>query len=116
MGRLRARLSKTPVDRQVQDKVASAQRAIQDAIALCRDARHRGGVEGARSRRVERDLSKALGALGNVRRLTPIYDTDDPDHMSEDERAQIHREKLEAERLAKEVAEQGLYVTPDEEV
>lgn len=114
MGRLRTRLSKTPVDRLLQEHVSEAQRSLQAAVRLCRDARNKGGVEGARSRRVERDLAKALSALGQVRRLTPIYDTDDLDLMSEDDKARLYREKR-AQETAEEVAEGGLYMTPDEE-
>ena len=115
MGRLRARMSKSSVDKAVQEKVAQAHRLLQESVRLCRVARHQGGVEAARSHRVERDLSRALSALGNVRRLTPLYDTDDPDHMDEEERNRRYREKR-AQMVAEEVAGEGLYITPDEEV
>lgn len=108
-------MSKTPVDRILQEKVAQAHRLLEESVRLCRVARNQGGVEGDRSRRVERDLSRAISALGNVRRLTPIYDTEDPDHMSEEERSRLYREEMAA-KAAEEVAQGGLYMTPDEEV
>ena len=67
------------MDRQVQGKVATALQAVEEALAVCRQARRSGGVEAHRAPRVVRDLSRAKVALSNVRRLTPLYDVEDPD-------------------------------------
>jgi hypothetical protein len=83
-------------DRAVRQKVAAAQRALQEALRICRMARQGRAAEGRRARAVERDLSRALGALGSVRRLSPLYDLTDPDLMSEDERMEQWRAEQEA--------------------
>jgi hypothetical protein len=49
---------------------------------------------------VTRDLARAKSALGSVGRVTPLYDNDDPDLMSEDDRAAAWRARREDERLA----------------
>ena len=97
MGRLRARLSKSAVDQQIQRHVASAQRAVAAALSTCRRARDVGGVEGRRARRVARDLARAQSALGNIGRVTPGYELDDPDLMPEDERSRQWHKEREAE-------------------
>ena len=104
MGRLRAKLSKSDVDRQIQSSVATAQRAVEQALNVCRQARDRRGVEGNRARRVARDLARAKSALGNIGRVTPMYDMSDPDLMTEDDRTKQWRAERAAE-MAAEMAE-----------
>lgn len=100
MGRLRASTATSPLDAQVQGKVAVAQQALQDALRLCKRARVGRSIEARRALAVERDLARAMSALSNVRRLTPIYDVTDPDLMSEDERAKQWREEQAAREAA----------------
>lgn len=79
MGKLRARLARSAPDAQVQGHVAAAQRSLQAAIRVARRTRTRGAVNSRHALRVERDLARAASALGNIGRLTPLHDMDDPD-------------------------------------
>jgi hypothetical protein len=72
MGRLRARLAKSEIDREVQGHLVSAQRQVRAALEVCSRAKKAGGIEAHRSRRIKRDLLRALGSLEAVSRLTPI--------------------------------------------
>jgi len=74
MGRLKAQLAKSDIDRDVQTHVASAERQIRQALALCARGHRVGGIEAYRARRVRRDLLRVLGAMEAVRRLTPLRD------------------------------------------
>lgn len=105
MSRLRARLAKSEFDRQVQEQISVAQRAIEQALQVCHTAKRAPGIEKTRAGRVARDLIRAQGALGRVGRLTPLYDLDDPDMMSEDERSRLFRERRTAEISAAETPE-----------
>ena len=100
MTRLRARLAKSDVDRQVQGHVAAAERSIRNALGICHRARTANVVPLGRIHRVQKDLGAVLGALDRVGRVTPAWDGGDPDLMPEDERARLWREAREAERAA----------------
>ncbi len=79
MSRLRATLSASPIDREIQSHVAVAERSLDRAISACRNAQRGDLYRGARVARVRRDLEKALGALQGVHRVVAGYDMDDPD-------------------------------------
>jgi len=100
MSRLRARLSKSEVDRELQEHLAAAQRALEKAARVCDATRRMPGVAGKRAPRIARELARIKGALGNVSRLTPLYDLEDPDLMSEEDRSELWRERREAKRAA----------------
>ena len=102
MGRLRATLSSSPLDVRIASLVAVAQRNIEEAMRIAKSAHKMDGIEGSRSNRVHRDLAKAAGALSTIRRLRPSRDYDDPDLMSEEDRAQLLRDRLDAERDAED--------------
>jgi len=87
MGRLRARLAKSEIDQEVQGHLAAAQRQVRTALELCRRAKKAGGIEAHRSRRIKRDLLRALGALESVGRLTPIREEMDEVPPTKVERA-----------------------------
>ena len=105
MGRTRANLSKSELDRAVQGHVAVAERAIEQALQVCHRAKRGKGVEARRSAKVARELSRVKSALGGVGRLTPLHDGDDPDLMSESDRNAAWRLKLVEERAAEKLAE-----------
>jgi hypothetical protein len=105
MGRLRASTATSPLDARIAGLVAAAQRNIAEAMRVAKSAKKAVGVEGARSNRVHRDLAKVAGALQNIRRLKPHRDYDDLDLMSEEDRAQLLRDRLDAERDAEEEEE-----------
>lgn len=83
MSRLRATLSTSPLDREVQGQIAVAERALVRALQACRAAAtpRKGAavVPPAHLARVRRDVEKALGAVMSVRRAVPNYDADDVD-------------------------------------
>lgn len=79
MSRLRATLSSAPIDRVVQAHVATAQKALRQALLVCLRQGKEGGYAPAHVARVRRDLMAALGAVESVRRVVPSYDTMDPD-------------------------------------
>ena len=79
MSRLRATLSSSPLDREIAQLVDQAQRSIQAALRRCESATGTTPEARRRGALTRRDLLKALGALGSVRRTQPNYDTDDPD-------------------------------------
>lgn len=116
MGSLRARLSKSDIDRDVQHEVDQAKRAIDRAIQLCRRVKKGGGIEAKRSWRIARDLARVKSTLGTVGRLTPLYDLDDPDLMSEDERSRRMWEAREAERAARGAVPEVVEEAPEPEV
>ena len=115
MGGLRSRLAKSAIDRDVQREVEVASRAIERALRICRTAKRGQGVESKRSYRVARDLSRVKSALGGVGRLTPLYDLDDPDLVTEDERSQQMWAAREAEREAKEAEDRAAEESVDED-
>ena len=105
MGRTRASLSKSDLDRSVQEHVAMAERAIERALMVCHQAKRGKGVEARRSMKVARELARVKSALSGVGRLTPLHDGDDPDLMTENDRNAAWRLKLVEERAAGKLAE-----------
>ena len=79
MSRLRTTLSQSPVDREIQAHVTTAERALAKALQACHTARDSEKYGQAHVARVRRDIERALGALQSVRRVTPMYDAADPD-------------------------------------
>ena len=104
MGRLRANLQNSAIDRLVQSEVSSAQRAVARAIRACRGAKSGPDVNLARLRRVVRDLSRAGSALASVGSVASSFDTaGDVDKMSEEDRST----QFWAERAEREAARQA---------
>ena len=104
MGRLRARLARTSVDAVVQSHVAAAQAQMQMALRECRRARSRHEIDTGRAIRVERDIGRALAALGNVGRTSPLREVSDPDLMPERDREERWREDMLRRREEEETA------------
>lgn len=82
MSRLRASLSNSPLDQVIQSQVATAERAIQVALRALQEVRHKEDPAHPQAHvaRVRRDLERAMGALSNVRRVSPPY-VSDPDFL-----------------------------------
>lgn len=76
MSRLRASLSKSPLDQTIQSQVATAERAIQGALRALQGVKYKADplYPPSQVNRVRRDLERAMGALSNVHRVTPAYD------------------------------------------
>jgi hypothetical protein len=98
MGRLRARLARSNLDQAIQTQVAAAQRALDEAIELCALARRAGGAEARKSAKMLRPLGRSRALLDDLGRLGPLYDTSDPDLVSEDQRAREMRRVREEQR------------------
>lgn len=79
MSRLRASLSNSPLDREIQSHVAKAERALMQALLACQTARKNDQYGQAYVARVRRDLERALGATQSIRRVSPGFDFADPD-------------------------------------
>jgi len=79
MGRLRARLSKSPEDRRIQTHVAEAQRHLHLAMKVCVALRKQRGLRSRRASAVLAALDKATRVLAKVGRTTPLYDLNDID-------------------------------------
>lgn len=79
MSRLRATLSSTPLDREIQTHVAEAERALQQALQRCMLALGDPKINRQHVSRVRRDIEKSLSTLRSVRRINPTYDMSDPD-------------------------------------
>lgn len=114
MGRLRTSLAKSDVDRLVQTEVVNAQRAVDRAIQALRQAKRMPTASSGRVSRVMRELNRAKGALSNVSYVSPGIDLNDPDLMSEDQRALAHRQRLEEERALEAAARLQAAVVEDE--
>lgn len=83
MGRLRARLATTTLDRDIQRLLADAVQKARAAQQLCAQAA-RGGMP--RGRRSAQAIQQAIVLLDGVGLLTPGYDTSDPDLMPEEQK------------------------------
>ena len=78
MSRLRATLSSNPLDREVATRVDAAQREIVAALKACERAEG-SPLAKRRAMAVRRDLTKILGVMSTVRRVSSLYDATDPD-------------------------------------
>lgn len=106
MSRLRATTAPSELDRAIAQHVDRAVRELESAARLA----HSGRRASYRARRVERDLARALSAAQQVGTVAPRFGEDDPDMVSEEERARLAREQREQERKAEReaaVAERG---------
>ena len=83
MGRLRARLASTELDRDIQRLLADAVRKARDAQHLCNQGTRDGLPRG---RRAAGAIQQAIALLEGVGLLTPSYDLTDPDLMPEDQK------------------------------
>ncbi len=63
----------TPLDRDIQQLLRTAERAVKSAIHIC-DSAKRLPYEKAYVSRVHRDLLSALGAISHVRSLGPLVE------------------------------------------
>jgi len=93
--RTRLLLAGNNSDALVREHVRGASESIQQAIMVCRQEARSGGGS-YRLRQVERDLSRAASALGNVRRLGSLSDREDPDLND------AARQRWQDQRLAKQ--------------
>lgn len=78
MSRLRATLSVLPVDKMIAEKVSHAQRSLQEALRLCDYRKETDLVTRRRIQATHRDIQRAMGALGSVRRIGTLSDDTDP--------------------------------------
>lgn len=80
MGRLRATLSATPLDKEIATKVEEAKRLIFASIRACelKTREDRADPIAQRVRAVKHDLQRVLGALSAVRRVSNGYALDIP--------------------------------------
>lgn len=91
--RFRVRTAPSEVDREIALRLEQARREISSAIELARRQERT-----PRSRRTLRDLNRVLTDLDDVQSITPKFNTDDPDQVSEQTRIQAHRERIRKER------------------
>ena len=81
MSRLRVQLSSSEIDRKVASHMVDAERiflsALRDCEGYVRSAKN--PIEVARTRGVIRDLKGMLRGIAGIRRIRPIYDTEDID-------------------------------------
>lgn len=100
MGRLRALLAGSDLDREVFSQITLAERALGRALDAChqqsRALRRTPGaaMTASRVQGTVRALRRALGALEEVRRVTPLYDRNDPDLIPESQRRAVRRQPV----------------------
>lgn len=79
MSRLRVQLAKSEIDRKVATSMNEVERklatTLQECVQYLRSTSN--PIEAARTKSVIRDLKGVLGAVSGVRRINPIYDTED---------------------------------------
>ena len=92
MGRLKTRLATSPQDQQLQGHLADAERALEKAMNVCRQASN--GQEGRRGREMLRVIGTAVNIIQNAGHLTPMIDLSDPDLQSEDARSAAFHKAL----------------------
>jgi len=100
----------------MQRHIADAERSIQAAVRVCREARKVSGPERRRAERAARSLGRLLHGLNNVDRLTPLYNLDDPD-LSEDAASRWREERLpdQGEEIEAPALEAGEAPQPEPE-
>jgi len=81
LSRLRATLSVLPVDKMIAEKVSHAQRTLQEALRLCDYRKETDPVTRRRIQATHRDIQRAMGAMGSVRRIGTL-DFDDGSDLS----------------------------------
>ena len=101
MTRYRISTAPSEEDRRIALHLTRAVEEVEAAIQVARQVRGRG-----LGKRVERDLARVLSCLEEVGTIAPRHNGDDPDRISEEQRAKMLREKREQERQAKKVAPQ----------
>lgn len=79
MGRLRATLARSSLDREIAQRLNEAERALLAAMKFCESQKVPPGVETLRRRRVLRDLERALQVVSSVGSVAPRFDMNDPD-------------------------------------
>ena len=97
MRRSRTGVNLSEADQRIGQHLRQARRAVDEALRIAQKDGSR------RNRRVMRDLYQVVNALDNVSSLTPLWDTSDPDHMSEDELAALMRKRREEERIKEQL-------------
>ena len=83
MGRLRARLARSPVDRELHTHLGDAVLALRRARNVCAYVRRRNR---ARNRISGQHIQHALRAVEGIGHLTPANSYDDPDFFTEGQR------------------------------
>lgn len=99
MTRYRASTAPSEEDRKIALHLTRAVEEVEAAVEVARKVRSQG-----LARRVERDLAKVLSSLEEVGTIVPRHNADDPDRVSEEQRAKLFREQREKERAAKKAA------------
>ena len=90
--RLRYRFATSEADQEIQQRLERASREVLSALGTVQGS----GSPRLRQRRVERDLSRALAALGEVASLEPRFGLEeDPDLMAEPLRDKLARAQRE---------------------
>ena len=84
-------------DRQIQEHLSSARRSVREALDVLRASDERG----FRSRRTARDLRSLEAQLDRVSHVANPY-AHDPDLMSEEQLAELSRQRREERRAARE--------------
>ena len=118
----RMRSSSSPVDREILGLVAQAERSIRRALDVCGQAKRESRSPGSHLRyahvqRTKRDLLQVMGALSSIRRVVPLYETEDdrdldPDMMTAEERKSLGKEPNPREALLQAIADK---ITSSEE-
>ena len=84
-------------DRQIQEHLQNARRSVRAALEVLRSSEERG----FQARRTARDLRGLENQLGRVSSTANPY-ANDPDLMSEEQLAELSRQRREERRAARE--------------
>ena len=95
--------SSNETDRQIQEHLQDARRSVRAAL----DVLHSSEERGFHTRRTARSLQGLESQLGRVPSTTNPY-ANDPDLMSEDQLAELSRQRREERRAAKEAKAVGV--------
>ena len=127
MARMRARLARSVIDRDLHREIAMAVRHVSRALDVCvRVGRLRDPAMQAEARRAQNaqhTLQQVRSLLDQVGCLTPGYDREDPDLVPEavrdiesERQRQTEREERRVKRAAQKKAAQKKRVSPEQRV
>lgn len=103
MGRFKASIAKTAIDREMHGHLSDAEKAVNKAMDVCRRASGMDVFESRRARLTMRTLTNVLGILKEVGFLMPTQ-TEDVDLLPEDEKSRRFRENWKAKQAEKKLA------------
>jgi len=98
MGRLRARLAKNEIDRELHGHLAEAERRLERAMETCRKIPKDNRQSSRRAEDTLRTLAVAVGVIRRIGSLISGVDLEDPDLISSNERARERRKEKVKER------------------